>query len=89
MLQDGDVDGLVQFEKHGWIELNLLVITDELKEEGFVEDGVARAGYHLGREPVLEEAHGHLELLVRPHIHEVDKGVSTQHRARHVPLVRV
>ena len=81
MLQDGDVEGLVQLEEHGRIELNLLIVANELKKEGFVEDWIARAGHHLGREPVLEEAHCHLELLVRPHIHEVDKGVSTQHRA--------
>ena len=76
MLEDGHMNGLVQLQKHGRVELDLLVVADKLKHERFIEDGVARRRHYLSAKPVLQETHCDGDLLVGSHVDEIDEGVS-------------
>ena len=76
MLEDGHMNRLVQLQKHRWVELDLLVVADKLKHEGFIEDGVARRRHYLSAVPVLQETHCDGDLLVGADVDEVDEGVS-------------
>ena len=89
VLQDCHMNWLIQLQKHSRIEFDLFVVTDELKEEGLIENWVACALDHLRAEAILEEADGDGHLLVRAHIYEVYEGVSAQNCTAHVPLVWV
>ena len=89
MLEDSHVNWLVQLKEHRWVELDLLIIPDKLKQECFVEDWVTRRCDDLCAETILQERNCHRELLVRPDVHKIDKCVSADNRAAHVPLVSV
>ena len=89
VFQDCHVNWLIQLQEHRGIKLDLFVVTDEFKQEGLIEDGVARALHHLRTETILEEADCDGHLLIRAHIHEVYECVSAQNCTAHVPLVRV
>lgn len=89
VLQDGHVHRLVELEEHRRIKLDLFVVSDELKHKGFIEDGIARRRHNLSAEPTLEEADSDGDLLIGPHIDKIDEGVTAQHSATHVPLIRV
>lgn len=45
--------------------------------------------YDLCAESVLQETDCYGKLLIRSNIHEVDKGIASQDRAAHIPLIRV
>ena len=53
VLQDRNVNWLVQLQKHARIELDFFIVSDELKHEGLVKDGVARALHNRGRVAIL------------------------------------
>lgn len=89
VLQNCHVNRLVELQKHRRVELDLLVIPNELKHERLVEDGVARSRHDLRTVTILQEGNCHRELLVWPHIDEVDESVASNDRAAHVALVRV
>lgn len=89
MFQNGHMHRLVELEEHCWVEFDLFVVSDKLKHERFIEDGVAGCRHDLGAEPTLEEADGDGNLFVGPHIYKVDEGMPTQQSATHVPLVGV
>ena len=80
---------LIQFQEHSGIELDLFIVPDKLKQEGLIENWVARTLDHLRTETILEEADCDGHLLVWAHIHEVYEGVSAQNCTAHIPLVRV
>ena len=87
MLQDCNVDWLVQLQEHARIELDFFIVSDELKHESLVKDGVARALHNRSGVAILQETHCYGHLFVWAHIDEVDKGIASEHSAAHVPLV--
>lgn len=89
MLEDCNVNGLIEFEKHGWVKLDLLIVTHELHHKSLIKDRVARTLHYLCREAAFQKADCDGHLLVWAHIDEVDKGVAPEHCAAHISLVGV
>lgn len=67
---------LVELKKHCGVKLNLLIVTNELKHERLVEDGVRAALNYLRRVTILQEANRDAELLIWAHIDEINESIA-------------
>lgn len=48
---------LVQLQEHGWVEAQLLIVPNDVEDEGLVEDVVYLGKEVLGLEALAQESH--------------------------------
>lgn len=67
---------LVELKKHCGVKFNLLIVTNELKHERLVKDGVRAALNYLRRVTILQEANRDAELLIWAHIDKINESIT-------------
>ena len=55
--EDSHMNKLVQLQEHGWVEAQLLIVPNDVEDEGLVEDVVYLGKEVLGLEALAQESH--------------------------------